>query len=598
MENLGLKDQPIKDIKDESLGLREYSDFMTDFIRNCDTPLTIALQGDWGSGKTSLMNLIDNSLKSNDNNDANHFLTVRFNTWQYSQFNMSDTIALSMMSRLIDGIRKEAGDKSDLNEIFRKLEGGIKGLSTAIAISGASLIGQGDTMKEFFANLQQQGSAIEDPAMALEKLKDNLEKVVTGATSTKGKIQKKIVVFVDDLDRLVPVKAVELLEHMKIFLDIEGCVFVIACDYGVVVRGLKDKFGIAEGELKGKSFFDKIIQVPFKMPIRKYDPDSYIKKLLENCDIPFEDEDIVIYHDLVKNSVGFNPRTMKRLLNSLKLLTILDQKQLDSQNNFSSKDPDDYKRQSSRILFGTLCMLEEFEEIYDHVANHLSATDIHDLHKGLKASKEFSSLRDSLVDDQDNGDSKLDQAVEFLNTFIKSIQLDDDEKISNEEIENLAKMLSHSSLVSSSTRSSKESRIPSMASIQNRLGHQWLKLFEDMRELSSPELSFRQSTHSIRIQSKTTNGKFHLPIMMLDVWDVDSKKGIPFRFNAVRARSLYRIEHEIDWKDYLPLNAKKMIASGFGGATAEEKNAWEGFEGWYSDVVEYSPLVDLLRKYT
>lgn len=99
--------------------------------------------------------------------------------------------------------------------------------------------------------------------------------------------------FVDDLDRLIPSKAVELLEVLKLFLDCKQCVFVLAIDYEVVIRGSIEKYGFAsymsdkiedkernrEYE-KGKSFFDKIIQVLFKVPVAVYDIKNYLKMVL------------------------------------------------------------------------------------------------------------------------------------------------------------------------------------------------------------------------------------------------------------------------------------------------------------------------------
>lgn len=57
--------------------------------------MTIAIQGDWGSGKTSFMNMIRCQIESK-------VVTSWFNTWQYSQFNMGDTLSLSLIKRLID----------------------------------------------------------------------------------------------------------------------------------------------------------------------------------------------------------------------------------------------------------------------------------------------------------------------------------------------------------------------------------------------------------------------------------------------------------------------------------------------------------------
>jgi tRNA A37 threonylcarbamoyladenosine biosynthesis protein TsaE len=60
---LGLRDIPLEKDEDEALGFCHYAEALSEFILECETPLTIALQGDWGSGKTSLMNLIVENLE-------------------------------------------------------------------------------------------------------------------------------------------------------------------------------------------------------------------------------------------------------------------------------------------------------------------------------------------------------------------------------------------------------------------------------------------------------------------------------------------------------------------------------------------------------
>jgi predicted KAP-like P-loop ATPase len=59
----GLKDIPLESFNDDALEIGDYAKSLSDFIQQCETPLTIALQGDWGSGKTSLMNLIKSSAR-------------------------------------------------------------------------------------------------------------------------------------------------------------------------------------------------------------------------------------------------------------------------------------------------------------------------------------------------------------------------------------------------------------------------------------------------------------------------------------------------------------------------------------------------------
>ena len=157
---------------------------------------------------------------------------------------------------------------------------------------------------------------------------------------------------------MAPGRAVELLEVLKLFLDCEKCVFVLAIDYGVVSRGVKEKYGNDFGDEKGKSFFDKIIQVPFKMPVANYNISSYVKSCFEEIGISVSDEKIVYYVDLINHSIGNNPRSMKRLFNSYLLL-----------NKITVSDLlNDEKNKS--LLFAILCMQSSFENICNHIVNN------------------------------------------------------------------------------------------------------------------------------------------------------------------------------------------------------------------------------------
>ena len=65
--------------------VQSYVDGLVKFIKNCVTPMTISIQGDWGSGKTSMMNMIRQEL-------GESVFSIWFNTWQYSQFNLGDDL--------------------------------------------------------------------------------------------------------------------------------------------------------------------------------------------------------------------------------------------------------------------------------------------------------------------------------------------------------------------------------------------------------------------------------------------------------------------------------------------------------------------------
>ena len=87
---------------------------------------------------------------------------------------------------------------------------------------------------------------------------------------------ERLVVFVDDLDRCLPEKAIEVLEAIKLFLDVKGCIFLLGLDQEVVTRGIKVKyrdFAVDEGaesqkkiQIDGAAYLEKIIQLPFRLP--------------------------------------------------------------------------------------------------------------------------------------------------------------------------------------------------------------------------------------------------------------------------------------------------------------------------------------------
>ena len=91
MPNLGLTDEPIMSLSQESLGVKDYVDALSEFMKECQTPMTISIQADWGVGKTSMMNLVKENIATQK------IKTIWFNTWQFSQFNMSEELGVSLL---------------------------------------------------------------------------------------------------------------------------------------------------------------------------------------------------------------------------------------------------------------------------------------------------------------------------------------------------------------------------------------------------------------------------------------------------------------------------------------------------------------------
>lgn len=105
-------DVPRQHNQEDLFGIEKYQIGLQQFIRNADTPLTVALQGEWGSGKTSLMNLLKNELCDKDKSP---FYGIWINTWQYSLLTSPEHTLLKIISGLTDEIISILKDKHQTN---------------------------------------------------------------------------------------------------------------------------------------------------------------------------------------------------------------------------------------------------------------------------------------------------------------------------------------------------------------------------------------------------------------------------------------------------------------------------------------------------
>lgn len=319
-KQFGITDLPsIVNKEKDVLNVHRYIRGLEMFIENCPTPMSIALQGDWGTGKTTFLQ----SMKQDfENEKKGEIRTVYFNTWQYSQFNMESSLYTSFLTNIMNQIVPEDSQSKDLLEKAGKILKDVWKISKSAAwhfMDEQAKKRIGITISD---QLAEEGIKAErEQADAICKLKDNFKAIVADAVKEFPKGEGRIVIFVDDLDRLNPERAVEMLEVLKLFMDVENCVYVLAIDYDVVVDGVRQKYGSTMSDEKCRSFFDKIIQLPFCMPVSSYQ----INKLLtENLGMDLEGC-VSEVSELIEQTLGTNPRTFKRLVNSYYLLETVEQ---------------------------------------------------------------------------------------------------------------------------------------------------------------------------------------------------------------------------------------------------------------------------------
>ena len=313
MAKTTITDVPRNGLKEEDkFGLLAYEKGLETFLRGAETPITIALQGEWGSGKTSLMNVLHDNLCGEDDKSGEYF-SIWINTWEYSLMrDSSDALKqiLLKMSKEIVGYGKSA-----TQEVAGKIMKSILGLGMAAA--DHYLPGAGAVFQKVSTDSQEN---------TIADLRTNLQSEIDECLK-KNEGKKGFVFFIDDLDRIDPPVAVELLELLKNIFTLRNCIFILAIDYDVVVKGLKPKFGELNdsNEREFRSFFDKIIQVPFSLPVSQYSTKDYLIEEFKRIGIISSQDEH--NNKLIKNivkvenlTIGPNPRSIKRFLNTLSLI--------------------------------------------------------------------------------------------------------------------------------------------------------------------------------------------------------------------------------------------------------------------------------------
>lgn len=438
---IGNTDSSIERVADDLFDISQYVNGLSDFIKACVTPMTISIQGDWGSGKTSIMNMVRHNLQDD-------VITVWFNTWQYSQFNMGDDLALSFLRNIIRSLDAGNTNGNKINETLKKVCGAVK--KTGLIMVDHYVSGTAAEELSQLADRFTRGN--DDITESIANLKKEFADCINQKLQEEHK--GRMVVFIDDLDRLHPQKAVELLEVLKIFLDCEKCVFILAIDYTVVCQGVKEKYGNLIGEDKGKNFFDKIIQVPFKMPVTHYKLERFVMEMLKQVNINVDIADSSIFVELIQASVGCNPRTMKRLFNAYLLLTYISR-------NVGLDDLEEgtwYKK----ILFGILCCQHAYEDLYDFLIinqGEFSGSGI------LKAMCSINTYRRRNAENGDEDGEKEDYDIlietfksrpeeyiqriaRFMELLIKTIDRDGNLDLDNEELERFIELLNLTTITS------------------------------------------------------------------------------------------------------------------------------------------------------
>lgn len=290
-----LSDNPLENPKDDRLG---YAPFAKNIITSLhkmttDECLVFSLCGDWGTGKSSILNFVEYYNK--EMADDERFIVVRFNPWLFSGQS-------NLLQQFFKQIRVTLGKDKKFKEVAGYLSDLIGAIAQIPTLDSAYAV-------KWISKLFKFLSKDEDISAIRNEIKNHLSKQKT-----------RILVIIDDVDRLHPEEIKGLFGFIKAIADFPKTFYLVAFDKKVVVEALQTTLGIS-----GDEYIEKIVQVPFELP--HIDKLALQKLLFEELDAIIGDTDEKlfdkvywgnVFHDGLKYFVN-SVRNIKRVTNALKV---------------------------------------------------------------------------------------------------------------------------------------------------------------------------------------------------------------------------------------------------------------------------------------
>lgn len=258
-------------------------------------PATLGVFGDWGSGKSTLIRMVCEELKSDKET-----LVLSFNGWLFEGY---EDAKLALMGTIIDELAEKktltAKGKDLVLKLVRrinvwKLTGAGLRAAAGFAVAGPAGAAAGALFDP--TTLIEKAKGIEpkdigqflrdnDPGQQLRRgVREFREDFTELLADTKV---KRLVVIVDDLDRCTPDTVIETLEAIKLFLFVPHTAFVIGADERLIRYAVRRRFPELPGERAevGRDYLEKLIQFPIRIPAMGHgETEAYIKLLLaERC---------------------------------------------------------------------------------------------------------------------------------------------------------------------------------------------------------------------------------------------------------------------------------------------------------------------------
>ena len=282
-----------------------------------DQPVTVGVHGDWGAGKSSVLEMIEAGFDGKAK-----VLCLKFNGWRFQGF---EDAKIALIEGIVTGLIEKRPTLTkaceEVKDIFRRIDW-LKVAKKAGGLAFTAFTGV-PTLDQINTIVSTLGGFIDDPARLATK--DNVEAAIAGV---KGLLKPKsegdsnnvpeeinafrkafdnllekagieqLVVLIDDLDRCLPDTAIETLEAVRLFVFTSRTAFVVAADESMIEYAVRKHFpdlpDTTGPQTYARNYLEKLIQVPFRIPaLGDTETRIYVTLLLVGAELGEKDEEFI-----------------------------------------------------------------------------------------------------------------------------------------------------------------------------------------------------------------------------------------------------------------------------------------------------------------
>lgn len=386
-----------------------YAEKIKETIKNSattDEPLIFGIYGKWGEGKSSLMNLIFRHLEINKGDNQKGIIKFKFNAWRYST---EDKVLIEFFNGLIKVLNQDYC-KNETKKVRNKIEKYSKALLSSVTLeveTGINIFYKAKVKAKY--SPKDTIKYLGDKFESIEKLKEDIDKELE-------KFEYRIVVFIDDIDRLKKNEISNIFRLVKLTAFFKNITFILAFDDDIVAKAIYKDYGDSYED--GYKYLEKIVNIA--LPLPKIDEATIYKELTKRLKTSFDNNNISIDIYIPDNERHFNSGTLRFFdeIKSIENYITTPRNLIRLTNNFSSS----LSILKGEVNYADLLWLEllklKYFKVYNYIKNNPSVfIELNPLFTGINGMiKDYGEELNKLIKEQynDNEKSEIKDIVKKL----------------------------------------------------------------------------------------------------------------------------------------------------------------------------------------